>query len=44
MQVKDSVSIPVVANGDIRTEADITKVHQSTGVDGTYIQYSITSL
>lgn len=32
--VKDSVSIPVVANGDIRTEADITKVHQSTGVDG----------
>ena len=32
--MKESVGVPVVANGDIRCEDDIIKVHQETGVDG----------
>ena len=34
-QVKESVSIPVVANGDIRSLHDAEAIHQLSGVDGT---------
>lgn len=33
-QVKDSVNVPVVANGDIRSEGDVECVRRETGVDG----------
>ena len=33
-QVKESVHVPVVANGDIRCEDDVLRVHTETGVDG----------
>ena len=33
-QVKESVRVPVVANGDIRCERDIHRVADMTGVDG----------
>lgn len=33
-QVKESVRVPVVANGDIRCEDDIHRVAEMTGVDG----------
>lgn len=33
--MKESVSVPVVANGDIRAEEDVTRVHQFTGANGT---------
>lgn len=33
-QVKESLSIPVVANGDIKCESDVRNVHQVTGVNG----------
>jgi tRNA-dihydrouridine synthase 4 len=32
--VKDCVSIPVVANGGMKTLADVHAVHERTGVDG----------
>lgn len=32
--VKESVGVPVVANGDIHTEADVERVTMETGVDG----------
>ena len=34
VQVKESVRVPVVANGDIRSEEDVHRVAESTGVDG----------
>jgi len=34
LQVKESLSIPVVANGDIKCESDVRTVHQVTGVNG----------
>ena len=33
-QVKESVCVPVVANGDVRTEEDVLRVQEETGVDG----------
>ena len=33
-QVKESVGVPVVANGDIRNEVDVVRVREETGVDG----------
>ncbi len=32
--MKSSVGIPVVANGDIKTEQDVARVCEETGVDG----------
>nr|XP_040033394.1 uncharacterized protein LOC120819754 isoform X2 [Gasterosteus aculeatus aculeatus] len=32
--IKDSVSIPVIANGDIKYLRDVETIHQLTGVDG----------
>ncbi|XP_058968110.2 tRNA-dihydrouridine(20a/20b) synthase [NAD(P)+]-like isoform X1 [Pocillopora verrucosa] len=32
--IQESVLIPVVANGDIKTESDIINVHEKTGVSG----------
>ncbi|KAI4815322.1 hypothetical protein KUCAC02_005471 [Chaenocephalus aceratus] len=32
--MKDSVSIPVIANGDIKYLRDVESIHQLTGVDG----------
>lgn len=32
--VKESVGVPVVANGDIRNEVDVVRVREETGVDG----------
>ena len=36
MQVKESVRVPVVANGDIKCEQDIHRVADMTGVDGEF--------
>ena len=33
-QVKESVKVPVVANGDIRSEEDVRRIAEVTGVDG----------
>ena len=35
-QIKQSVSVPVVANGDIKCEADVRTVYEKTGVNGNY--------
>ena len=35
--VKDSVSIPVIANGDIRSLDDVKMVKEKTGIDGGYL-------
>ncbi|XP_060901745.1 tRNA-dihydrouridine(20a/20b) synthase [NAD(P)+]-like [Labrus mixtus] len=32
--IKDSVSVPVIANGDIKNLRDVESIHQLTGVDG----------
>ncbi|KAM9407812.1 LOW QUALITY PROTEIN: tRNA-dihydrouridine(20a/20b) synthase [NAD(P)+]-like [Salvelinus alpinus] len=32
--IKDSLSVPVIANGDIKTHRDVETTHQLTGVDG----------
>ena len=34
IKVKESVRVPVVANGDVFTMSDVERVHQATGVDG----------
>lgn len=34
--IKDSLSVPVVANGDIKTLRDVETTHQLTGVDGQF--------
>ena len=34
LQVKESVAIPVIANGDVRNESDVERVKKETGVDG----------
>lgn len=36
--IKDSVSIPVIANGDIKYLRDVESIHQLTGVDGNLIE------
>ena len=35
--MKDSVSIPVIANGDIKYLRDVESIHQLTGVDGMFV-------
>ena len=32
--MKESVGIPVIANGDVCSMSDVERVHQVTGVDG----------
>ncbi|KAL6459737.1 hypothetical protein MHYP_G00314960 [Metynnis hypsauchen] len=32
--IKDSLSIPVIANGDVKNLQDVESIHQLTGVDG----------
>ncbi|XP_058047737.1 tRNA-dihydrouridine(20a/20b) synthase [NAD(P)+]-like isoform X3 [Ahaetulla prasina] len=32
--IKDSISIPVVANGDVKSLKDVAGIHQRTGADG----------
>lgn len=34
--IKDSVSVPVIANGDIKCLRDVESTHQLTGVDGEF--------
>lgn len=34
--MKESVEVPVVANGDIKNEEDIQRVAEMTNVDGMY--------
>jgi len=36
-EIKQSVRIPVVANGDIRSEADVARVVEMTGCDGVMV-------
>ena len=38
-QIQESVSIPVVANGDIKTESDVINVHKKTGVSGKFFNF-----
>ena len=38
-QIQESVLIPVVANGDIKTESDVIKVHEKTGVNGKFFNF-----
>ncbi|XP_033181402.1 tRNA-dihydrouridine synthase B isoform X2 [Mastacembelus armatus] len=35
--IKDSVSVPVIANGDIKYFRDVESTHQLTGVDGRFV-------
>lgn len=35
--IKDSVSVPVVANGDARSLRDVEAMHRLTGVDGRFL-------
>ena len=35
--IKDSVSVPVIANGDIKYLRDVESTYQRTGVDGMFV-------
>ncbi|XP_039210414.1 tRNA-dihydrouridine(20a/20b) synthase [NAD(P)+]-like isoform X1 [Crotalus tigris] len=35
--IKDSVSIPVVANGDVKSLKDVESIHERTGADGVMV-------
>ncbi|XP_039987482.1 tRNA-dihydrouridine synthase B-like isoform X2 [Xiphias gladius] len=35
--IKDSISVPVIANGDIKYLRDVESAHQLTGVDGRFV-------
>lgn len=35
--IKDSVSVPVIANGDIKYLRDVESTHELTGVDGMFV-------
>lgn len=39
--IKDSVSIPVIANGDIKYPRDVESIHQLTGVDGEFCLFFV---
>lgn len=36
--IKDSLSIPVIANGDIKTLRDVESIQNLTGVDGEHVE------
>lgn len=36
--IKDSLCIPVIANGDIKTLKDVESIHELTGVDGKHVK------
>lgn len=36
--IKDSVSVPVIANGDIKYLRDVESTHQLTGVNGMFAE------
>ena len=38
--IKDSVGVPVVANGDLKSMADVRRVVDQTGVDGEHMECS----
>lgn len=37
--IKDSVSVPVIANGDIKYLRDVQSTYQLTGVDGKLVEF-----
>ncbi|XP_031652872.1 B-cell receptor-associated protein 29 isoform X3 [Oncorhynchus kisutch] len=39
--IKDSLSVPVVANGDIKTLRDVETTHQLTGVDDYFLEMTL---
>lgn len=42
--IKDSVSVPVIANGDIKYLRDVESTHQLTGVDGRFVSKHISHI
>ncbi|XP_034025268.1 B-cell receptor-associated protein 29-like isoform X2 [Thalassophryne amazonica] len=39
--IKDSVSVPVIANGDIKYLRDVESIQQLTGVDGVFVEMTL---
>lgn len=37
--IKDSVSVPVIANGDVKYLRDVQSTYQLTGVDGKLVEF-----
>ncbi len=41
--IKDSLQVPVIANGDIRSLDDVRRVREQTGVDGKKVMLPLQS-